>query len=106
MHDILEKISGFASFGWGVMLKQAMVSGAVSLAFLILLLYFATKIYASFSAFMRNVVESDKPFCWTLFGVCYCGIGAPALYYILIDVLTGFFNPHYWAIAKILDAVK
>ncbi len=104
MHDILEKISNFALFGWGVMLKQAMVSGAVNLVFLTILVFFAVKIYRAFSEYMENCSNDDKPMFWVLFGLVYFGLGVPFLYFILIEVLTGFFNPSYWAIAKLLDA--
>lgn len=104
------KLGTTAEYLWAVLVKQAGISGALSV--LCLLAVVAVAIFGNLLWFKRGVpavrkMDQDMPgpvfswIGWTVANGILLGCGIDGL----TNIVTAFGNPEYWALHKILSAL-
>ncbi len=112
VEQLAQKLGTTAEYLWAVLLKQAPISAATDLIYLILviiggvLLYKLHKYLSEEGGEYKNSIYCDKEelvvipmvlvtFLWGVIAiVCFFCIG---------NIINGFFNPEYWALKEILS---
>ncbi len=105
IRELAEKLGTTAEHLWGVLIKQAPISGTCNAIFFGLCIFFIIWI----GRFLVRKTTGERPawddecaavawFCWGLLTamiVCVFWIELPR-------ILSAFFNPEYWALKQIL----
>lgn len=118
LNKLAEKLNVTVDYLWNALVRQAKINGIETILFCILL--FAVLLYPIH--ILKKVImfakEQDKQDSWknndarfsTYFGF-YGGLFVCIVIYFLglysiLDTLTNFMNPEYWAFEKVIELVK
>lgn len=111
LEAMASKLGTTAEYLWQVLLQQAPIQAGVDLLILLATLFAAYKLYKAHVRFCNNEYEfsyyNNEAFAVVV------AIVALFLFILLVygvlslpSIITGFFNPEYWALREILDSVK
>lgn len=103
---LADKLGTTAEYLWGVLLKQAPITGALSLlmmaawvAVCVLLVRYVKRKTAGEEPEWDD--EVTRAFAWAG-TVCLCAIAALVITIAFSDAITALVNPEYWALRQIL----
>jgi len=104
LEKLAEKLGTTTQYLWGVLIKQAPVAAVTELIYLILVVLGGIILYKIHKRLSYEEEESliapmaIATIIWgILFIVCFFSIGT---------IVTGFFNPEYWALDEIMSLIK
>jgi hypothetical protein len=103
---VLEKLAGklgtTTDYLWGVMIKQATITAVTDIIQYIVLIIVSCLVFKKTSKYNMN---SDKfPFMPILAG--FLGLMLIVMFFAIPNTITALINPEYWALDKILSAIK
>lgn len=110
IETLAAKLGTTAEYLWAVLIRQAPISATTSL---ILCLVFIT-LAAVYTKWLIKKAKDDELDCLdnesnfviALVGGLLSIIGVIVIICLFSDIITGYFNPEYWALQKILDQLK
>lgn len=114
LESLAKKLGTTAEYLWQVLLRQAPIYAATTLAQFIIIMVFGyvlLKFHLDFSketldkhGYKETIYEDNESTVWImvvlgvlwvfLFLIVFCSLG---------DVVNGFFNPEYWALKQIIN---
>jgi hypothetical protein len=109
LQDLANKLGTTSEYLWGVLVKQAhaqvyidIVSDVLGLGLIFVLLKTANYLWKKFKE------DDDRDGCAILAVAClfFAVVLSLALIFSIPDTMTAAMNPEYWALDKVLDAIK
>ena len=114
LEKLAEKLGTTTEYLWGVLLKQAPIIAATELVYLVLVILGGIVLYKIHKRLSKKVDGNNSIYykadelviapmviaaiIWViLFIMCFFSIGT---------IITGFFNPEYWALDEIMSLIK
>jgi hypothetical protein len=113
LEKLAEKLGTTTDYLWGVLIKQAPITATVKLVYLALVIIGGIALYKIHKRLCREVDGCNGYFefgelamapmvvatiIWAvLFIICFFQIGT---------IVTGFFNPEYWALDEVMSLIK
>lgn len=115
IEQLAQKLGTTAKYLWTVLIKQASISAATDILYFILVIIggiFLFKLHKYLSKERGEYEQSiyfDKEEIVTIpmiivaviWGICFI-----TCFFLIGDIINGFFNPEYWALKEILEACK
>lgn len=117
IEQLAQKLGTTTEYLWSVLLKQAQIQAMVTLfQFLLIAIfgYVLLKIHKSLSVKKDYNGYNETGYSHyeekvgipMVVGVVIFAFLAICAFFCIEDVFNGFFNPEYWALSKVLSAVK
>lgn len=114
LEKLAEKLGTTTEYLWGVLIKQAPISAASDLLYFILVVFGGIVLYKVHRKLAKEEDDGDSIYydleeaaivpmvfasiVWAiLFIVCFFSID---------NIITGFFNPEYWALDEVMSLIK
>ena len=114
LEKLAEKLGTTTEYLWGVLLKQAPITAATELVYLVLVILGGIVLYKVHKRLSKEVDGNNSIYyeaeelviapmviaaiIWgVLFIICFFSIGT---------MVTGFLNPEYWALDEIMSLIK
>ena len=115
LKQLAQKMGTTTEYLWGVLLRQAPIDATISLVLLILTVpvgWLLWRIHIKIESSTPDDVFSDKgyngviqPVVMLIMGIGYILFAIRSIFDIQ-NIITGYFNPEYWALHEILNALK
>lgn len=105
--ELANKLGTTAELLWGVLVRQALVSGATDLILYAVCTWGIYALYNKFSFDLNNMEKWDYSTGVIFTGLCLSVmiLGFTAIIN-LTDTITALINPEYWALNKLLEGLK
>lgn len=107
IEQLAQKLGTTTEYLWAVLLKQAQIQAMVMLfQFLLIAIfgYVLLKIHKRLS--VTKDYEEENVVIPMAIGLIIFAFLAIYAFFCIEDIFNGFFNPEYWALSKVLSAVK
>lgn len=117
MEQLAQKLGTTSEYLWSILLRQAPIDATLTLCYLIFTLLFGIALYTVH----RRLMEEKKEGGYTetryskyeesaiipmvIATVCLLLMCVGAIF-VFPNMINGYFNPEYWALQQILDAMK
>lgn len=117
--DFLEKLAAklgtTAEYLWSVLIRQAAISATTTLIYLISIILFGVLLYRVHRRLSKPSTNSENGYSiyedwewpisvmvvaallWVIFSI--------VVFFSISNIINGYFNPEYWALKEILNAV-
>ena len=114
LEKLAEKLGTTTEYLWGVLLKQAPITAAIELMYLVLVILGGLALYKIHRRLSKEV-EGKNSLYYDLEAVAAVPMGIATLIWSVIfiicffsigTIVTGFFNPEYWALNEIMNLIK
>jgi hypothetical protein len=106
IRELAEKLGTTVDHLWGVLIRQAYINSLCDLVTLVLagvLVFFLAIGQVKLREKYENSNYEEIYFISRIFLTIFIIIYIFALFYALTEIITGFINPEYWALHKLLD---
>ncbi len=112
LETMANQLGTTSEYLWGVLLSQAPISATISLLFFIMMCVVVVALYILHTRFMKRNSIGDNFYdlhksSSTIMGLAAIWTGVVFLYSVstLENFITGYFNPEFWALKQIMDAI-
>ena len=109
VEQLAQKLGTTSEYLWGILLKQAPISATIDLIYCILVFLMGVLLYRLHIHFSKSGIYEDSDGgipAAMLIGSIIWSIIAIVCFFCIGGIVTGFVNPEYWALDKILSALK
>lgn len=115
LEKLAEKMGTTSEYLWSILLKQAPISATITLAIYAIVAIYGIILFKHHKKFSkkqgegqhsRTIYEDSEPTCVGMIIATF--VFAVACIGCLVQInnlINGYFNPQYWALQKILDAI-
>jgi nitrate reductase gamma subunit len=109
IEKLATKLGTTAEYLWGVLIKQAAISATVDILFASIIItgiVFYTKwLFKRTNDPDYDIDDHDGAIALGIVGGVLSLIGIIILLFCIQNIFTGYFNPEYWALKTVFDAI-
>lgn len=105
LEALAAKLGTTAEYLWGVLIRQAAVSATIDLVCLLVAVTYLV-VYTKWLRVVRKGDMFDNEATGVIMGGCVAVIVFILALFCVSGVITGYMNPEYWALNKILDTIQ
>lgn len=113
LQQLAEKLGTTTEYLWGVLIKQAPISAVTDLVYLFLVILGGIALYKIHKRFSKEIDGNKSIYYeheWLEISMVFVSFTLVVIfiYYILSikGIITGFFNPEYWAFNEVVRLLK
>ena len=111
LQGLADKLGTTSAYLWGVLVKQAPISSTIALVEYVLIFVLLAALFrfrVAIGKFFRGWFESEEvsAFLASAVFVIVLVVLLLAVLFSVSTTITGFLNPEYWALNKVLSTVK
>ena len=114
IEQLAQKLGTTAEYLWRVLIKQAPISAATDLLYLVLIIITGIVLFNIHKRLAKEDEHGDSAYFTfeegaavpMIIGVIIWGILFIVCFFSIGDIINGFLNPEYWALNNVLNAAK